>query len=77
MLSRRTKANPPATRRAITVGARASPPVEVLGDVLPEKTLGQMNMMRWIEAYESLGITARPFEHVEDAKRWLEEQPAT
>jgi len=42
--------------------------------VLPEKTLGQMNMMRWIDTYAALGVTAQPFEHVEDAKHWLEEQ---
>jgi hypothetical protein len=45
--------------------------------VLPEKTLGQMNMMRWIETYAALGISAQPFEKVEDAKRWLEELPSS
>jgi hypothetical protein len=43
--------------------------------VLPEKTLGQMNMMRWIEALGALGLSAQSFEYVEEAKRWLEEQP--
>jgi hypothetical protein len=40
--------------------------------VMPEKVLGQMNMKRWMAAYEPHGIEARPFGDPEVALAWLE-----
>lgn len=43
--------------------------------VMPTKTVGQMNMRRWIETYAELGINAYPFDDPHAALEWLEAQP--
>ncbi len=42
--------------------------------VLPEKTVGKMNIQSLIKEYSAGGITAQVFEDTEKAMRWLESQ---
>jgi hypothetical protein len=42
--------------------------------VLPEKVLGQMNMRRFLETYESQGVHAMAFTNPRQALIWLEAQ---
>jgi hypothetical protein len=42
--------------------------------VMPENTIGQMNMKRWIQTYADQGVTARAFTDPREAMRWLEVQ---
>jgi hypothetical protein len=42
--------------------------------VKPEKAIAQLNMKRFIEMYEPLGITARMFSDLEEARSWLHSQ---
>jgi hypothetical protein len=45
--------------------------------VLPENTIGQMNMRRWLKTYADRGVTAEVFSNPRQALLWLEmEEPA-
>ena len=39
--------------------------------VLPKRTLGQMNMKRWVDTYTQQGVTARTFTDPGQAMTWL------
>ena len=40
--------------------------------ILPEKVIGQLVMKKFTEKYSTLGIQAKIFSSVEEAKKWLE-----
>ena len=42
--------------------------------VMPAKTIAQMNMQRWIEAYAKRGVSVRAFMEPGEAMAWLREQ---
>lgn len=39
--------------------------------VVPHKTIGQLNVARFAKLYAELGITARLFDDIDEAFRWL------
>ena len=39
--------------------------------VMPTRTLGQMNMKRWVDTYAKLGVIARAFKDPDEAMTWL------
>ena len=42
--------------------------------VLPEKTIGKMNMQRIIKDYAETGVTVQAFNNPDEALKWLESQ---
>lgn len=40
--------------------------------VLPEKAVGQMNMKRFKEEFQKVGLTVQVFTHPDEALKWLE-----
>jgi len=42
--------------------------------VMPEKIIGQMNMRKIVERYESMGVTVSAFSDFEEAMTWLKQQ---